>query len=45
VQLITDTAFPLTFADAGSTPHVFDEFALYDGVLTATKVAEHFAAR
>jgi subtilisin-like proprotein convertase family protein len=44
VQAIQDTTFPLTFAGAGSTPTVFDEFALYDGVLTPAEVAAHHTA-
>jgi hypothetical protein len=44
VQLIQDTAFPLQFGDGASTPATYDQFALYDGVLTPEQVAEHFAA-
>jgi subtilisin-like proprotein convertase family protein len=44
VQAIQNTTFPLTFAGAGSTPTVFDEFALYDGVLTPAEVAAHHTA-
>jgi hypothetical protein len=44
VQAIQDTTFPLTFGGAGSTATLFDEFALYDGVLNAAQVAAHHAA-
>jgi subtilisin-like proprotein convertase family protein len=43
-QVIANTSDLLIFADPGSTPHVFDEWALYDGVLTATDVNEHYDA-
>ena len=45
VQLIQDTAFPLQFGDGATTPATYDQFALYDGVLTPAQVAAHFAAR
>jgi subtilisin-like proprotein convertase family protein len=44
VQVIANTASLLTFADPGSTVHVFDEWALYDSVLTAADVNEHYDA-
>jgi subtilisin-like proprotein convertase family protein len=44
VQAIQDTAFPLTFGGAGSTPTLFDDFALYDAALTAAQVSAHHAA-
>jgi len=46
-QTILNTAFPLTFGSFGSapaTPADYDEFALYDGALTATDVTEHYTA-
>lgn len=42
-QVVANTAFPLTFADAGSTQHTFDEFALYDTVLPSCEVGDHHA--
>jgi hypothetical protein len=44
VQQIQDTAFPLTFGSAGSTPAQYDEFALYDQVLTLAEVQAHYQA-
>ena len=41
---IANTAFPLTFGVADSTPAVYDEFALYDTALTAAEVAAHYNA-
>jgi subtilisin-like proprotein convertase family protein len=43
-QVVQNTAFPLTFGGAGSTPTLFDDFALYDGVLNPGQVAAHHAA-
>jgi hypothetical protein len=43
-QVIANTADVLTFADVGSTVHVFDEWALYDGVLGASDVNRHYDA-
>jgi hypothetical protein len=42
-QSIQDTAFPLVFGSAASTPAVFDEFALYDDALSAADIAAHEA--
>ena len=44
VQAIADTAFPLTFGNAAGAPAKFDEFALYDSVLTPAQVSAHYAA-
>ena len=44
VQTIQDTAFPLLFGSGGAVQADFDEFALYNGVLTATDVLEHYNA-
>jgi len=41
-QAIQDTAFPLTFGSTATSPATFDEFALYDGVLTAAQVHAHY---
>jgi hypothetical protein len=43
-QVVQNTALPLTFGGAGSTPTLFDDFALYDGVLNPSQVAAHNAA-
>ena len=43
VQQIQDTAFPLTFGSASSTPAQYDEFALYNFALTGAQVAQHYA--
>jgi hypothetical protein len=43
-NVISDTTFPLTFGGAGSTQADYDEFALYDQVLTPAEVLEHFDA-
>ena len=43
-QVIANTAFPLTFSGAGTNQHVLDEFALYDGVLSAADVVAHHNA-
>jgi hypothetical protein len=43
-QVVQNTAFPLTFGGAGSTPTLFDDFALYDGALNPSQVAAHNAA-
>jgi len=40
---IQNTAFGLLFATSASTQASYDEFALYDDVLTAAEVAEHYA--
>jgi len=42
-QSIQDTAFPLVFGSAASTPALFDEFALYDEALSAADIAAHEA--
>jgi hypothetical protein len=42
-QVIQDTPFLLTFGISASTETRFDEFAIYDAVLTAAQVAEHHA--
>jgi hypothetical protein len=42
VQVIQDTSFPLTLSGPGSTPINFDEFAIYDGVLSAAEVQSHY---
>ncbi len=44
VQAIQNTTFPITMGSSASTASNYDEMAFYDGVLTATDVAEHFAA-
>ena len=44
VQVIADTAFPLTFTGAATSQHVLDEFALYDGVLSPPQVSAHHLA-
>ena len=44
VQAIQNTAFPLTFGSAASTPAQYDEFALYDEVLTQQQVTDHYIA-
>lgn len=41
-QVIANTAFPLEISGGASSQHVYDEFALYDGVLSAARVAAHF---
>jgi hypothetical protein len=38
VQVVQDTAFPLTFGAAGSTPAQYDEFVVYDRALSPTEV-------
>ena len=43
-QSVPDTTFPLNFGIGASTEAKFDEFALYDQVLSAQRVAEHRAA-
>jgi hypothetical protein len=43
-QQVQDTTWPLTFGVAGSTPAKYDEFALYDQVLTPEQIAAHYAA-
>ena len=43
-QVIADTTGVLAFGAAGGNQANFDEFALYDQVLTPTQVAAHFAA-
>jgi len=42
-QTVFDTAFLLTMGAAASTAAQYDEFALYDTVLTPDQVAEHYA--
>ena len=44
VQAIADTAFPLTFGSAAGAPAKFDEFALYDNVLTPAQITAHYQA-
>jgi hypothetical protein len=44
VQAIADTAFPLTFGNAAGASAKFDEFALYNSVLTPAQIAAHYAA-
>ncbi len=44
VQAIADTAFPLTFGNAAGAPAKFDEFALYDSVLTPAQITAHYNA-
>jgi hypothetical protein len=44
VQAIQDTAFPLTFGSAAGAAAQYDEFALYDQVLSPQQVADHHAA-
>jgi amidase len=41
VQAIANTAFPLTFGGAAGAQAAFDEFALYDDVLTDAQVVAH----
>lgn len=41
VQVIKDTAFPLTFGIAGGMAANFDEFARYDQVLTLADALAH----
>ncbi len=43
-QVIQDTPFLLTFGIAASTETKFDEFALYDGVLSGARIAAHHDA-
>ena len=43
-QVIASTAMALTFTGGGTAQHALDEFALYDHVLTATRIADHYAA-
>ena len=43
VQTIQNTAFPLLFGSGSSTPADFDEFAVYDGVLTQAQVSARYA--
>jgi hypothetical protein len=44
VQVVQDTSGTLQFGDIASNPAAFDEFALYDQVLTPAQVAAHYAA-
>jgi hypothetical protein len=44
VQTIQNTTFPITMGSSASAASNYDEFAFYDGVLTATDVADHYAA-
>jgi hypothetical protein len=44
VQAIQDTAFPLTFGSADGATAQYDEFALYDQVLSQQQVADHYSA-
>ncbi len=41
-QVIQDTNFPLTLGATSSTQINFDEFAIYDGVLSAAEVQSHY---
>ena len=34
----------LTFGSTATSPATFDEFALYDGVLTQADITEHYVA-
>jgi subtilisin-like proprotein convertase family protein len=43
-QVIQDTSFLLTFGIAAATETKFDEFALYDAVLSPARIAAHYAA-
>ncbi len=43
-QAIENTAFPLFFGSRNSTPADFDEFAIYDEVLSAAQIAARAAA-
>jgi hypothetical protein len=42
VQVIANTTFPLDMSGGASNQHTYDEFALYDGVLSAAQVASHY---
>ena len=42
VQAIANTTFPLDISGGASNRHSYDEFALYDGVLSAAQVANHY---
>lgn len=44
VQTIQNTTSALTMGSPASAPSNYDELALYDGVLTAADVAQHYAA-
>lgn len=44
VQVVQNTASPLQFGDGGSVPANYDEFAVYDQVLTDAQVAARYAA-
>ena len=44
VQVIQNTATQLVFGAAGGNQANFDEFALYDGVLTPAQVLSHHDA-
>jgi hypothetical protein len=43
-QVIVDNNTLLTFGAAGSTSADYDEFAIYDGVLSATRIKAHYDA-
>ena len=43
-QVIQNTTGVLGFGSGASSPADFDEFALYDGVLTATQIQAHYVA-
>jgi DNA-binding beta-propeller fold protein YncE len=43
-QVIVDNNTLLTFGAAGSTPADYDEFAIYDGVLSAAQIQAHYDA-
>jgi CSLREA domain-containing protein len=42
VQAIANTAFPLDISGGASNQHSYDELALYNGVLSAVQVANHY---
>lgn len=44
VQVVQNTASPLQFGDGGTVPANYDEFAVYDQVLTDSEVAARYAA-
>jgi hypothetical protein len=44
VQVIANTNQPLQFGEGNTAPVAFDEFAVYDSVLSATDVAARYAA-
>ena len=44
VQVVQNTALNLLFGTSASNQANYDEFALYDGVLSATQVQDHYSA-